>query len=84
MSAETGNPADIVDLKVRITNLENRVRDVTDLVGGFTIYEDLFAPTSSCEMLLLDAEGLPETLPIVGDETVTIIYKTRGLIRNKE
>lgn len=84
MSAETGNPADIVDLKVRITNLENRVRDVTDLVGGFTIYEDLFAPTSSCEMLLLDAEGLPETLPIVGDETVTIIYKTRGLKRNKE
>ncbi len=84
MSTATGNAADIIELKIRMTNFENRVRDITDLCAGFTIYEDLFAPTSSVELLIIDAEGLPETAPIVGDEHVTIIYKTRGLKKNKE
>ena len=80
----TGKPADLVDLKIRLANYKDEVRDVTNLCHGFTIYEDLLSPTTSVELLMVDAEGLPETAPIVGDEHVTITYRTRGLKKNKD
>ena len=82
-SEVTSKPSEIIT-NVRLSNYKDEVRDITDLVYGFSIYEDLFSPTSSCELIITDAEGLNTTFPIVGDEHVTIIYKTRGTKTNKE
>ena len=82
-SEVTSKPSEII-LSVRLSNFRDEVRDITDLVFGFSIYEDLFSPTVSCELVVADAEGLNTTFPIVGDEHVTIIYKTRGTKVNKE
>ena len=79
----TSLPSEII-LSVRLSNYKDEVRDITELVYGFSIYEDLFSPTVSCELIITDAEGLNTTFPIVGDEHVTIIYKTRGVKTDKE
>ena len=79
MSEATGIPSEAIDIQVKISNFKDEIFDVTNLVHGFSIYEDLFSATNSCEILLSDAEGLKEILPIVGDEHVTITYKTRGI-----
>ena len=85
MSTDTGSsdstsiPSEIGNLRIRLSNFKDEIRDITDLVYGFSIYEDLFRPTCSLEMLIIDAEGLIETFPIIGDEHVTITYKTRGI-----
>ena len=78
-SESTGLPSEIADLQVKISNFKDEVRDITDLCFGFSIYEDLFAPTSSIELMIVDAEGLLEQTPIIGDEHVTITYRTRGI-----
>ena len=75
----TGLPSEIADLQVKISNFKDEVRDITDLCFGFSIYEDLFAPTSSIELMIVDAEGLLEQTPIIGDEHITITYRTRGI-----
>ena len=75
----TGIPSEAIDIQVKISNFKDEIFDVTNLVHGFSIYEDLFSATNSCEILLSDAEGLKEILPIVGDEHVTITYRTRGI-----
>ena len=82
-SEVTSKPSEII-LSVRLSNFRDEVRDITDLVFGFSIYEDLFSPTVSCELVVADAEGLNTTFPIVGDEHVTIIYKTRGTKVDRE
>jgi len=78
-SESTGLPAEIADLQVKISNFKDEVRDITNLCHGFSIYEDLFAPTSSIELMIVDAEGLLEQTPIIGDEHITITYRTRGV-----
>ena len=75
----TGIPSEAIDVQVKITNFNDEISDITNLVYGFSIYEDLFSATNSCEIMVSDAEGLKEILPIVGDEHVTITYRTRGI-----
>lgn len=40
------------------------------------IYEDLFSNVLRATFTFVDATGLPETLPIVGDETLTVTFTT--------
>ena len=82
-SSVTSIPSEAIQ-KVFISNYQDVVEDITDLVYGFSIYEHLMKPTSSCEILLADAKGLPQLLPIIGDEKLTIHYRTRGVKTNNE
>ena len=53
MSTDTGSsdstsiPSEIGNLRIRLSNFKDEIRDITDLVYGFSIYEDLFRPTCS-------------------------------------
>ena len=38
-SESTSVPSDIADLQVKISNFKDEIRDITDLVFGFSIYE---------------------------------------------
>jgi hypothetical protein len=82
-SSVTSIPSEAIQ-KVFISNFEDVVEDITDICYGFSIYEHLMKPTSSCEILLADAKGLPQIFPIIGDEKITIHYKTRGLKNDTE
>tara|TARA_B110000211_G_scaffold220979_1_gene268118 strand:+ start:2952 stop:4286 length:1335 start_codon:yes stop_codon:yes gene_type:complete len=50
--------------------------------GSFTslkIYEDLFSPTMTATLSIMDAEGILNFMPIIGQEIVDISFVTRGL-----
>jgi hypothetical protein len=70
--------------KFVITNFEDKVIDITVLVQSFNIYEDLFKNVTSCDIVISDAMGLIDGLPIVGDEYVTLSYRSAGFKTAKE
>ena len=67
-----------------ITNFEEKVIDITTLVQSFNIYEDLFKNVTSCDIIIADAMGLIDGLPIVGDEYITLSYRSAGFKTAKE
>lgn len=75
---KNARPNDIAGFSCRIVNYKGEAIDITDQVDTFNIYEDLTSPVSSCELLIIDALGLPERFPIVGEEYVVMTYRTRG------
>tara|TARA_R100000808_G_scaffold24715_1_gene57818 strand:- start:1197 stop:2750 length:1554 start_codon:yes stop_codon:yes gene_type:complete len=54
------------------------VIDIKQMVMEFSIYEDLYAPTMKMGLGIMDAQGLVERFPIVGQEYIYISYKTGG------
>ena len=78
-SSVTSIPSEAIQ-KVFISNYQDVVEDITDLVYGFSIYEHLMKPTSSCEILLADAKGtiVPtgKILAVVGATPDSIILGT--------
>jgi hypothetical protein len=42
------------------------------------IYEDLFSNVLKGTLTMLDTQGLAETIPLIGDETLTISFSTPG------
>ena len=49
----------------------------------FNIYEDLFGNYLSGNIQLVDGVGLTESVPIIGEETIHIQVKTKGLVRER-
>ena len=49
----TGIPSEAIDVQVKITNFNDEISDITNLVYGFSIYEDLFSATNSCEIMVM-------------------------------
>lgn len=66
------------EYKFIITNFEDEAIDITLLVQSFNIYEDLFTNTTSCDLIISDAMGLVDGLPIIGDEYITLSYRSSG------
>ena len=66
------------EYKFSIVNFEEKAIDITDLVHSFNIYENLFENIISCDIIIKDAMGLIDGLPIVGDEYITLSYRTAG------
>lgn len=52
--------------------------DLTPIAVQFSIYEDMFSPCITAELILNDGLALPEILPIIGDEQVRIAFSTPG------
>jgi len=50
--------------------------DIKRITAEFNIYEDLFNNSLACEIVLLDSIGLLERVPIVGDEKISLTFKT--------
>jgi hypothetical protein len=60
-----------IDL-VQITNAKGTKVDITDLVLEVNVYEDIFSPVMSGNIVVVDAVGLLNSLPIVGQEKIKI------------
>ena len=72
-------------LKLTLTS-PNR-KGYVDLKGGWAdlnIYEDVFANCLTGSITLVDGIGLMEDVPIIGEETINIHLRTRGIKRERE
>ena len=65
--------------EVFITNYNNELVDISDIVEQFNLFFDLFNPVVKLELIIQDGFGLLEDLPILGEETVTISMKSINL-----
>ena len=57
---------------------QDQAIDIKRIVAEFNVYEDIFNNVLACEIVLLDSLGLIERLPIVGDEKISLTFKTPG------
>ena len=52
--------------------------------SDFNIYESIFSPYLTADIQLVDGIGLMESVPIIGEETITIQVKTKGIVRERK
>lgn len=70
-------PGDIELLKIMLTNeAGTKTYDLMHQVKGIEIYESILSPVIFCELTVADANGLHQEFPIIGEEYVTITFKT--------
>jgi hypothetical protein len=72
----TYRPGDIEINNFLLYNYRKSVVDIRHLMVEFSIYHDLFTNGTKCEIVLADANGLVEMLPIVGDEVFVLSFRT--------
>lgn len=48
-----------------------------------SLYEDIFSPSLTGKLQIADGVGLAETLPIIGEETVHINIRTKGIKKER-
>lgn len=61
---------------VVIVNAEGNYIDVTNLVVQISIFEDIFSPFVTGNLVMSDALSLTSAVPLIGEETVTIDIET--------
>jgi hypothetical protein len=76
MINESYRPNRIEIKRCLLFNYRNNSIDIHGMMRGFSIYHDIMANGMECEILLVDAGGLIEMLPVVGDENLFISFKT--------
>tara|TARA_B100001013_G_scaffold312246_1_gene217788 strand:- start:725 stop:2500 length:1776 start_codon:yes stop_codon:yes gene_type:complete len=77
-------PGDYELQKLTLTS-PNR-KGYIDLKGAwsdFNIYEDLFGNYLTGNIQLVDGVGLMESVPIIGEETIHIQVRTKGIVRER-
>ena len=52
--------------------------------SDLNIYEDIFADCLTANIQITDSIGLMESVPIIGEETLTIQVKTKGIVRDRQ
>ena len=69
-------PGDIDLKELTLINYRGVPTDLKVAMEEFTVFHDLYANGMQCEVLIVDSLGLVEFLPIVGDETLIINFRT--------
>lgn len=72
----TYNPGDIELKEVLLYNPNKKFAEIRHLTVEFNIFNNLFTNGNKCELVMTDSNGLIEMLPIVGDETLVVRFKT--------
>ena len=71
-------PGDVLINKVELTTLGGGLLDLKPFIVEINIFEDMFSPSMSGNIIIRDAQNLIGKLPIVGDEILTIDIQTPG------
>ena len=66
---------ELQDFQVGIISNNNTVYDVTLYVSNFEIYESIFEHSLTASMTVVDNTAMLSTIPVIGQEIVTIFYK---------
>ena len=77
--AQTTNPQQITNYQVLLRNFSGEFTNITTMVSQMNIYENLFTFTNTCDLVVGDAVGFVERVPLVGDEHIVISYKSARL-----
>ena len=72
----TKNPQQIIDYQVFFRNFSGEITPITPLVSAMNIYESIFTLTTSCDIVIADAVGFTQRVPLVGDEHLIISYRS--------
>ena len=70
-------PGDYELLTLDMTNNSGVILDVKGLFVSLDIYEDIFSATLCAELILEDGVDLIKNFPIVGEEKLHVVYRTR-------
>ena len=77
-------PGDFELQKLTLTSPNRRgYVDLKAAWSEFNIYEDLFGNYLTGNIGIVDGVGLKESVPIIGEETIHIQVKTKGLVRQR-
>lgn len=76
--AEYNAPGSIKIETIEFTNYKGDKLDLTALTQEFNIFESMSKPFITASIILSDAVALQTQFPIIGQETVTIKFKTPG------
>ena len=79
-------PGDFELLTLTLTS-PNMVAKFQDLKGAWSdlnIYEDVFANCLTGNIQIVDGVGLMESVPIIGEETINIHVRTKGIVRERD
>lgn len=79
---ETYRPGGIRINSIGLINYNNEAFDLRTFIQGFSVYEDIFTPTMSADVTIVDAVGLVERFPIIGDEVFFIDFQTPTFEKN--
>ena len=77
--SRANSPQQILQYNVIIRNYAGDTTDLTSMVTQFNIYESIFKRTTSADIVVSDAVGFTNRLPIVGDEHLIITYRSARL-----
>jgi len=79
MANDNANPGTVSLFSAVLKNFnKTESRDIRTLIMECNIYEDVFAPSMSGDLMVADAQGLQSLFPIVGDETVQLMLASSG------
>tara|TARA_R110000868_G_scaffold9685_1_gene47766 strand:- start:22 stop:1431 length:1410 start_codon:yes stop_codon:yes gene_type:complete len=76
MATKTFQPGDIELKNITLFNYKGSSIELKVIMEEFTIFHDLYANGMQCEILVVDSNGLLELMPVVGDETLIINFRT--------
>lgn len=70
------SPGKIDISTIGIINFQSQFYPIDNMLVSFRIYEDIFSNTMNADFVLLDALGLIENLPLIGEESLILQFKT--------
>jgi hypothetical protein len=72
-------PGDIVIETIELISCSGFKMNVREQLASVVIYEDLFSNTLSGYITIIDALNLSKHMPIIGNETVKLVFTTPGI-----
>lgn len=69
-------PGDVVIDEITLRSYSGFNMSLKGLFHQFVIYEDIFSNFMSGYIILIDSQNLAKNFPIIGAETLTLVYKT--------
>ena len=69
-------PGDFVIDRLEITSYEGKTVDIGEMTISLDLFEDVFYPFVTAELVLLDSSAFLENLPLVGGEKIRMRFST--------
>jgi len=70
------NPGDVIIEKLTLKSYNGFEMDILGLFDTITIFEDIYSNCMSGHITIIDSLNLSKNFPIVGDEILTLTYRT--------
>ena len=75
---------ELLTLTLSSPNMVAKEMDLKAAWSDLNIYEDVFANCLTGNIQIVDGVGLMEIVPIIGEETINIHVRTKGIVRERD